>query len=123
MTVPANRDAALAQETDEWQAFDDRNGTRRTWDGSAEEAHTNLLGIYIRLNTLYSNDNQKNTRSCHVKNGHLTSPETTYQRFLILAERENRPLSNFIETARSGIQNPTSMPTTLRWRKFRRTRP
>ncbi len=33
-----------------------RTGTRRTWDGSAEEAHTNLLGIYIRLNTLYSND-------------------------------------------------------------------
>jgi predicted transcriptional regulator len=29
----------------------------------------------------------------------LRLPETTYQRFLILAERENRPLSNFIETA------------------------
>jgi predicted transcriptional regulator len=29
----------------------------------------------------------------------LRLPETTYQRFVILAERENRPLSNFIETA------------------------
>ena len=29
----------------------------------------------------------------------LRLPEETYQRFRILAERENRPLSNFIETA------------------------
>jgi len=29
----------------------------------------------------------------------LRLDETTYRRFLTLAERENRPLSNFIETA------------------------
>lgn len=29
----------------------------------------------------------------------LRLPDVTYQRFRILAERENRPLSNFIETA------------------------
>jgi len=29
----------------------------------------------------------------------LRLPDLTYQRFRILAERENRPLSNFIETA------------------------
>jgi len=29
----------------------------------------------------------------------LRLPEATYQRFAILAERENRSLSNFIETA------------------------
>jgi len=29
----------------------------------------------------------------------LRLPDVTYQRFKILAERENRPLSNFIETA------------------------
>lgn len=29
----------------------------------------------------------------------LRLPDTTYRRFAILAERENRPLSNFIETA------------------------
>ena len=29
----------------------------------------------------------------------LRLPDITYQRFKILAERENRPLSNFIETA------------------------
>ena len=29
----------------------------------------------------------------------LRLPEATYQRFRILAEQENRPLSNFIETA------------------------
>ena len=29
----------------------------------------------------------------------LRLPDDTYQRFRILAERENRPLSNFIETA------------------------
>jgi predicted transcriptional regulator len=29
----------------------------------------------------------------------LRLPEIIYQRFVILAERENRPLSNFIETA------------------------
>jgi predicted transcriptional regulator len=29
----------------------------------------------------------------------LRLPESIYQRFVILAERENRPLSNFIETA------------------------
>ncbi len=31
----------------------------------------------------------------------LRLPEQTYERFRILAERENRPLSNFIETAAS----------------------
>jgi predicted transcriptional regulator len=31
----------------------------------------------------------------------LRLPEPTYERFRILAERENRPLSNFIETAAS----------------------
>ncbi len=31
----------------------------------------------------------------------LRLPETTYERFRTLAERENRPLSNFIETAAS----------------------
>jgi predicted transcriptional regulator len=29
----------------------------------------------------------------------LRLPETTYRRFVVLAERENRSLSNFIETA------------------------
>ena len=29
----------------------------------------------------------------------LRLPDATYQRFRILAEQENRPLSNFIETA------------------------
>lgn len=29
----------------------------------------------------------------------LRLPDVTYQRFKLLAERENRPLSNFIETA------------------------
>jgi len=31
----------------------------------------------------------------------LRLPESTYERFRTLAERENRPLSNFIETAAS----------------------
>jgi predicted transcriptional regulator len=31
----------------------------------------------------------------------LRLPEKTYERFRMLAERENRPLSNFIETAAS----------------------
>ena len=31
----------------------------------------------------------------------LRLPETTYERFRILAQRENRSLSNFIETAAS----------------------
>jgi len=31
----------------------------------------------------------------------LRLPEQTYERFRTLAERENRPLSNFIETAAS----------------------
>ena len=31
----------------------------------------------------------------------LRLPEPTYERFRALAERENRPLSNFIETAAS----------------------
>lgn len=31
----------------------------------------------------------------------LRLPDATYQRFRTLAERENRPLSNFIETAAS----------------------
>ena len=31
----------------------------------------------------------------------LRLPEKTYERFRTLAERENRPLSNFIETAAS----------------------
>jgi predicted transcriptional regulator len=31
----------------------------------------------------------------------LRLPDQTYERFRLLAERENRPLSNFIETAAS----------------------